>query len=57
MAHLVSATIWEDAVDAGLVVRRDIPGHPAMVQATVKGTQFLAAHRGFRAAQPVGAAE
>jgi hypothetical protein len=38
-------TIWEDALDRGLVVRRCAPGEPAMVEVTERGAAFLAAHR------------
>ena len=35
-------TIWEDAVDRGLLAR---DGHPAMVRVTEAGRNVLAAHR------------
>jgi hypothetical protein len=38
-------TVWEDAVDAGLVAHQRQPGHPAMVAVTPKGIGLLAAHR------------
>ncbi len=34
-------TIWEDAVDAGLVVHLRAPGEPAMVGVTDKGLKML----------------
>jgi hypothetical protein len=39
-------TVWEDALDAGLVAHRREPGRPALVEITVKGNALLAAHRG-----------
>jgi len=33
--------IWEDAVDAGLVVRRAVAGQPAVVEVTPAGRAFL----------------
>ena len=38
-------TIWEDALDDGLVARRSRPGEPPMIEVTARGTAFLAAHR------------
>ena len=37
-------TIWEDAIDAGLVAHRQIPGRPALVELTPDGAALLAAH-------------
>lgn len=37
-------TVWEDAVDAGLVARRDSPGGP-LIHPTPAGRALLAAHR------------
>ncbi len=34
--------IWEDAVDQGLVVRRAIPGQPALVEVTAQGHRLIA---------------
>jgi hypothetical protein len=34
-------TVWEDAVDAGLVAHVDRPGKPAMVQVTERGRRLL----------------
>ena len=34
-------TIWEDAVDAGLVMHLSNPGGPAMVGVTSKGLEML----------------
>ena len=39
-------TIWEDAVDAGLVAHRYVAGQPPMVRMTAKGARLLAAWRG-----------
>ena len=39
-------TIWEDAVDAGLVAHLRAPGQPAMVEVTARGAALLAIHRG-----------
>jgi hypothetical protein len=36
-------TIWEDALDAGLVMHVRRPGEPAMVGVTEKGFKMLAA--------------
>jgi hypothetical protein len=36
-------TIWEDAVDAGLVVHLRAPGEPATVDVTDKGRKMLEA--------------
>ena len=41
-------TIWEDAVDAGLVVHLRAPGEPAKVGVTDKGHKMLAARRASR---------
>jgi hypothetical protein len=38
-------TIWEDALDAGLVAHRNAPGEAAQVQLTPRGAAMLAAHR------------
>ena len=38
-------TVWEDAVDAGLVAHQRQPGRPAMVAVTPQGIGLLAAHR------------
>ncbi len=38
-------TIWEDAVDNGLVEHQHAPGRPAVIVVTAKGGQMLAAHR------------
>jgi hypothetical protein len=35
-------TVWEDAVDAGLVAHLRPPGQPAMVQVTSRGAALLA---------------
>lgn len=37
--------IWEDAVDAGLVVRRHRPDEPALVELTTAGRALLAEAR------------
>jgi hypothetical protein len=41
-------TIWEDAIDAGLVAHTQMPGRPALVELTPMGAALLAAHRGLR---------
>ncbi len=41
-------TVWEDAIDAGLVGHRHEPGGPAMVEMTPCGAALLRAHRGTR---------
>jgi len=38
-------TIWEDAVDQGLVVREEEDGGRSLVRATPSGRALLAAHR------------
>lgn len=38
-------TIWEDALDAGLVAHRQTPGRPSLVELTPQGAALLAAHR------------
>jgi hypothetical protein len=38
-------TIWEDAVDNGLVAHRHTPGRPSTIVVTAKGGRMLAAHR------------
>ena len=38
-------TIWEDALDGGLVVRRHVPGEPATVGLADAGTQMLKTRR------------
>ena len=38
-------TIWEDAVDNGLVAHQHVPGRPAVIVVTAKGGKMLAAHR------------
>jgi hypothetical protein len=35
-------TVWEDAIERGLVERRTIPGEGEMVAATAAGLRFLA---------------
>ena len=41
-------TVWEDAIDAGLVAHRHERGQPAMVEITARGAALLEAHRGAR---------
>ncbi len=36
-------TVWEDAIDAGLVAHRRAPGEPAMVAITPRGEALLKA--------------
>ena len=38
-------TVWEDAIDAGLVAHRHVAGQPATVVATEKGSALLASRR------------
>jgi len=38
-------TIWEDAIDAGLVTRTYVQGHPLRVELTESGKALLAAHK------------
>jgi hypothetical protein len=35
-------TVWEDAIDAGLVIRIHIAGHPMRIQLTPQGQAMLA---------------
>jgi hypothetical protein len=37
-------TVWEDAIDAGLVVRLHVPGQPVRVGLTPEGRSLLAKH-------------
>jgi hypothetical protein len=39
-------TVWEDAIDAGLVAHRHVSGGPAMITITPRGAALLAARRG-----------
>jgi hypothetical protein len=41
-------TIWEDAIDAGLVVHKHTPGQPVLIELTPSGAALLAAHRQLR---------
>nr|WP_294522924.1 hypothetical protein [uncultured Rhodopila sp.] len=34
-------TVWEDAIDAGFVTRRHLPGQPIRVELTAAGRSFL----------------
>ncbi|HEX3400380.1 MAG TPA: hypothetical protein VHT74_08645 [Acetobacteraceae bacterium] len=38
-------TIWEDAIDAGLVAHRHVPGQPPLIGLTPRGAAMLSAHR------------
>ena len=38
-------TVWEDAIDAGLISRRHIRGQPMRIELTPEGQALLAAHR------------
>ena len=38
-------TVWEDAVDRGLVARRPVEGQGTMVEITASGERFLRSHR------------
>jgi len=38
-------TVWEDAVDRGLVERKNTNGRGAMVVVTERGREFLESHR------------
>lgn len=37
-------TVWEDAIDAGLITRTHRPGQPILVELTPRGEALLAAH-------------
>lgn len=37
-------TVWEDAIDANLITRVHIPGHPVRIQLTPRGEALLAEH-------------
>ena len=39
-------TVWEDAIDAGLVAHRHVAGEPAMVAITPRGEALLRSERG-----------
>jgi len=36
-------TVWEDAIDAGLITRVHVPGRPISVELTPRGKALLAA--------------
>jgi hypothetical protein len=38
-------TIWEDAIDAGLLAHRQTPGRQVLIELTPRGAAVLAAHR------------
>jgi len=38
-------TVWEDAIDAGLIARVHVPGQPVRIEATERGLALLATHR------------
>lgn len=38
-------TIWEDAIDNGLVTHRHAPGQATLIVLTARGEALLAAHR------------
>lgn len=44
--HCPRLTIWEDAVDQGLVARRNTKQHVAVVSVTPRGLSFLAEKEG-----------
>jgi hypothetical protein len=35
-------TVWEDAIDAGLIMRRHIAGQPVRIELTLRGEALLA---------------
>jgi hypothetical protein len=37
-------TVWEDAIDAGLIARVHVSGQPLRIELTQKGQALLAAH-------------
>lgn len=37
-------TVWEDAIDAGLITRVHQPGQPLQIRVTPAGTALLRAH-------------
>jgi hypothetical protein len=37
-------TVWEDAIDAGLITRVQIVGQPVRIELTEQGRTLLAAH-------------
>jgi hypothetical protein len=37
-------TVWEDAIDAGLVTRVHVAGRPIRIKVTPRGETLLAAH-------------
>jgi hypothetical protein len=39
-------TVWEDAIDAGLISRVHVAGCPVRIELTGRGEALLAAHRG-----------
>ena len=38
-------TVWEEAVDRGLVKRKPVAGQGTMVEVTASGARFLRAHQ------------
>ncbi len=38
-------TIWEDAIDNGLIAYARAPGRPALIEVTSRGQALLVAHR------------
>ncbi len=50
-------TIWEDALDNGLVAHRHIAGQPSVIAVTAKGARLLATRDGGNAGLPALAAE
>nr|WP_294507886.1 hypothetical protein [uncultured Rhodopila sp.] len=37
-------TVWEDAIDAGFIIRTHAPGQPTRVELTADGRSFLRRH-------------
>jgi hypothetical protein len=37
-------TVWEDAIDAGLIARVQVAGQPVRIELTEQGQALLAAH-------------
>jgi hypothetical protein len=39
-------TVWEDAIDRGLLVRKSVPDRGTFIEVTARGREFLRKHAG-----------
>lgn len=44
-------TVWEDAIDRGLLVRKSAKGHGTFIKVTAKGREFLRKYAATAAAE------